>query len=364
MLNRPAVTRAPSGGTGERTRPDREAGNVVLTTVVLMIITLLTVVMFIDARRSVLQARLDTAAGRAESGVELAVNEAFARIDGGETATFAGTGTIGDTSYRYTAELVVASTWMVRAEAGSGAVTRAAEATISREARYPYTVFTDVELVSTNNTGTVSGRVGTNGSMIVRGPSPGEVQELYRPDGACDRCVNPRVLDGPRRLPPVTAPADSFAPCPVDGRFFETVDGDGGTPYRCDDPGLPVWFDGEVVVANPPLVVHVGSGVPLTLDGAIVNRDGPASDFRLFVAGAPSDSINDLRAEGATVSGLLFGPGRSLTTSDTTWIGSVTLSRLELTRGGRLSVAEDPTIEPLGVDRWQIVELRSVPSNR
>ncbi len=364
MLSRRAGADGIHPDPGRPRRPDGEAGNVVLTTVVLMVVTLLTIAMFVGARRSVIQGRLDTAAGRAEAGAELAVNEAFARIDAGLTERFVGSGTVAETAYSYTAEPVSASTWVVRGEAASGAIARATEATVSRAERSPYTVFIVNEFLSANNRGTVAGRVGTNGTIEVFGRPPGAVQELYRPDGNCRRCRDAVVLDGPREVPPVVTPTSGFTPCPADGRFVGTVDGGAGTPYRCDDPGVPVRFEGEVVVANPPLVVHVGREVPLQLDGAVVNQSGPASDFRLFVAGEPGDGVAGLTAEGASVRGVLYGPGRSLITTESDWTGSLTLYRLEVTRAGELSVAEDTSIGSGGDTGWRVVSYRSVPSSR
>ncbi|MEL6984851.1 MAG: hypothetical protein AAFO29_20650 [Actinomycetota bacterium] len=336
----------------------------VLTTMVLMAVTLLTVTMFIGARRSLVQARLDTDGGRAEAAAELAVSEAFARIDGGESLRFVGEGSIGNTHYRYTADRIVASTWSVRAEGSAGSTGRAIEVTISRESRYPHTLFAVDQLISRRNTGTVEGRVGTNGSITIRGISPGEVQEVYRPDGTCQRCANPLDLDGPHPIASVVAPSDTFTACPIDGRFTGAVDGGGGVPYRCDDPTVPLWFDGEVTVTDPPFVLHVGDGVAIDLDGATANQGGAAADLQLFLAGGPGEGDAAVTATGAAVTGLLYGPGRSLTTADTAWTGSIILSRIEVARNGRLTVREDPTIESLGNDRWRIVELRSVPSNR
>jgi hypothetical protein len=84
--------------------------------------------------------------------------------------------------------------------------------------------------------------------------------------------------------------------------------------------------------------------------------------MQLFVAGQPNDADATVEATGANVTGLLYGPGRSLTTLDTTWVGSITMWRVEVLRGGRLTVSEDATIGPLGYGRWRIVELGSTPS--
>ena len=42
--------------------------------------------------------------------------------------------------------------------------------------------------------------------------------------------------------------------------------------------------------------------------------------------------------------------------------GSLTISRLDIARAGRVNIASDVTIAPLGDDRWQILDLRPVGS--
>lgn len=339
---------------------DREAGNVMLAVLVLMMVVLFSALAFATANHSLVLGADDRDLTRAGAAAELGVHEAFARIDAGETSAFTGTGVVEGTTHEYVARPSGSSTWAVRSEATSGDARRAIRATISRQPLHPFTLFVDESLVIDRNTGTIEGRVGTNGTMEITGPSPGEVQELYRPDGSCRGCINPVALDGPRRLDPVGVSTGPVAACPGGGRFEGAVDGRSGTVVVCDDPATPVVFAGEVTIDNPPLIVHVGREVPLSLDGAVVNDAGPASSLRLHVDGDAADVVTSLSATGSAVTGLLYAPGRSLTTMDTTLTGSATLDRVDVGRGGRLTITADPTIGPLGDGDWRILELRTV----
>lgn len=354
------MLRTRSGATGPDHHP--EAGNVVLSVLVLMVLTTLGAALFTTALRDVARAGDSSDDGRARATAELAVHEAFARIDAGQTGEFTGSGSADGTSWRYVARPAGNGTWQVRAEASSGAVSRSLVATIGRDVLFPHTLFADVRLMSDRNTGRVEGRVGTNGSMEVIGPSPGVVQELYRPDGTCSGCTDGVLLDGPRRLDPVTVPAGPTAACPDDGVFTDEVSGGGGITIVCSDPSVPVVFSEEVTVVDPPLVVYVGRSVPLVLDDAVLNRSGRAADVRLFVDG--DNPAVPLSTTGADLTALVYAPGRSLVVDDTTISGSLTIGSLEITRTGRLDISSDLTIAPLGEDAWRIIDLRTVPSGR
>jgi hypothetical protein len=352
MLSRPG----PEGSAAA----DPEEGNIILAVLVLMLVVTFSALAFARAGHSVSLGADDSDLSRAGAVAELGVHEAFARIDAGETAAFTGGGAVGGVAYDYAAQPSGRSGWTVRSEATSGAISRALLATVGREPLYPFTLFVDADLVIDRNTALISGRVGTNGTMEVVGPSPGDVQELYRPDGSCTGCGNPAVVDGPRRLDPASMPAGPVTSCPEAGVFAGAIDGQSGVVVACDDPATPVVFAGEITVDNPPLVVYVGPDVALSFDGAVVNRDGLASDLRLHVAGELTDAVASISASAAGVTGLLYAPGRSLTTTDTAVTGSVTLGRLEVGRGGRLAIGGDETIAPVGDDEWRILELRAV----
>lgn len=361
MLSRAVPSRAVP-----RRRPpaDAEQGSVILSVLVLLVISLLAAVAFTTARSSLAQGTRATDQGRADATAEIGVYEAFARIDQGATAPFTGSGQAGGAAYSYRADVVTPNQWTIRSEATSGPITRALTATVGRDSRYPYTLFVDERLVSDQNRGRIAGRIGTNGPAVVTGRPVGDQQDLFTPDGSCDHCPQAVTLDGPRELDPVTMPVGVPPNCPPGGLFLGVVDGRSGQPVVCDDPALPVVFQGNVTIVNPPLVVYVGRSVPLTLDGATVNRLGRAADVQLYVAGDPADAESRVLAERTTLTGLLYAPGRSmaLTTADLT--GSLTIRVLEIAQRGRVAITDDPSVAPLNGGPWQLLDLRPVGSGR
>lgn len=342
--------------------PGETGASVVLAALVLMVMALVGAAMFTDANTTIRASAHDRNLAQARAGAELAVAEAFARIDAGDTGALVGEGTVDDLTYRYRATAVGDDRWLIAATAEVDGVTRALEADVTRDALHPHTLFVVTRADIDRNTGTVEGRFGTNGTVDVTGPAPGETQELYRPDAVCDGCTGAVALDGPRTVTAVTLPGGATRACPDDGVFTGELDGDGGTPVVCDADTAAVTFDGEVIVTNPPLVVYVAAEVALALDGATVNATGDADDFALFVAGDPDDAVGSLTATGADITGSLYAPGRSLTTADTTVTGTITIGTLALERTGNLTVAVDDAIATLGSGSWRLSPPRPVSS--
>ncbi len=348
-------------------RPDRrghESGSVILALLVMMVITLLSVAAFSESRHALVVSRIDTNNARASASAELAVNEAFARIDAGESLRFAGAGSHDDTKYSYVARPSGSAAWSIRAEATSGATTRALSATISREPLYAYTLFATKSISVNLNLGRITGRVGTNGAMNVTGPSPGDRQDLYLPDGVCSGCTAAVTLNGPRPVAPVEVPDGTTQQCPKDGLFAATVDGLGGVPFVCGSSVGTVVFRGRLVIENPPLIVYVEPNVSVVLDGAVVDPPGRAAGFRLFVASEDGGPVGSISATGAELNGLIYAPGRSLRTDDLKLTGSITLRSLDIPRKGRVSIAGDESISGLANGVWRLVDLRPVPSKR
>lgn len=338
----------------------KDRGNVLLTMPVLMVVVLLAAAMFARSHLALDRSRTDTDDARATAAAELAVHEAFARIDAGETARFSGSGSVDGTDFEYTASPRSAASWDIAAEATSTDFTRALAAVISREPQHAHSLFVVGDSSFDRNTGRITGRVGTNGAMTVTGPSPGSQQELYRPDGSCRGCTNATTLDGPRAIDPVEAPVGPTQPCPPDGTFTGVVDGRSGVAVVCDDPATDVEFVGDVTIVNPPLIVYVGSEVPLVLDTARINRPGPAADFQLFVDGVNTDAVSDISATDTRLDGLVHAPGRSIRTDDLEVVGSLTLDELTVPRRGRVAISADTSLESLGSTAWRIVSLQRV----
>jgi len=339
-----------------------ERGSVVLALLVMMVITLLGITALVRSRHALTSSRIDTDEGRAAASAELAINEAFARIDAGESTRFSGAGSHDQTTYSYRADPAGSGTWSIRAEATSNDLKRAMSATVTRDPLYAYSLFATDSISVDRNTGRISGRVGTNGEMKVTGPSPGDRQDLYLPDGACTGCVAPVTLDGPRRVALVEIPAGTVRDCPQNGIFVNIVDGRGGVPFVCHATVSSVVFEGVVKIENPPLIVYVDAGIDVVLDDATVDPPGRASGFRLFVAGESGDSVDSISASRAELNGLIYAPGRSLRTDALKLAGSITLRTLDVPRKGRVSISDDQSISALGNDVWRLVDLRFVPS--
>ncbi len=338
--------------------PADERGNVMLTMPILMIVVLLASAVFARSHLALDRSKNTTNDASAMAAAELAVHEAFARIDAGESLAFSGSGSIDGTDFQYSATPQSAASWDIHAQAARADIQRAFTAVIAREPQHAHSLFVVDESTIERNTGRIFGRVGTNGAMTVIGASPGSTQELYRPAGSCSGCADSITLDGPRTVAPVVAPTVPSRACPTDGTFAGVVDGRSGTPFVCGDSAVDVEFVGDVTIVNPPLVVHISEDVPLILDTARINRPGAAADFQLFIAGTRTDSVNWFDATGAQLNALLYAPGRMLTTTALDLVGSLTVDSLTVPRRGRVDITADTSVEGLGNSAWRIVDLR------
>ncbi len=329
--------------------------------IVLVVTLVVTALVGALASETLLAARQGTAArdgAAASAAAELAVAEAGARIAQGATAGFTGAVTVQGGSATYAAVRVNADAWDVMAQGEVGGRRRALSVGLGREARFPYTLFVDELLTLRNPTGVVTGRVGTNGTMDLTGLAPGSTQELFRPSGTCTGCTNPAVREGPYPLPEAIVPAETRA-CPPVGRFEGTVDGAGGIPAWCGDPGIPVSF-GTVTVVNGPLVVMVGPGVPLSLDGAQVNVGGAPDGFRLHKLEPNPGPASTVSADGARLAGLLHAPRTAVTSTGLTVSGSVVVDRLTVDPGGNLSLTWSPSLASIGAAEWRVTRWAEV----
>jgi hypothetical protein len=339
--------------TAPSTGDDR--GSAALAVVVLMIVTLLALTAVSAGIRGLESSRRESASGQAAAAAELALADAVAQIVAGAPGAFTGSGAGGGATYAYSAVATGPDAWVVRAEATLGGVSRAFEATVQRQAEHPFSLFVVDSATIRNNTGVIDGRFGTNGAVTVTGPAPGSTQELYRPDASCVGCTNAIDRDGPFPVPDTTTPAGSVQACPPGGVFTGTVDGGGGVPHVCDDPGTPVSFTGTVVVRNGPLVVHLADSVDLSLAASDVNLAGPAADVRITAAGA-----GRLDLGGARVHGLLLAPQRPVVVTGASVVGTLVVADLDLPRAGRLDVVADASVTDVGEGAWTVSPLRSV----
>ena len=281
-----------------------ERGSVPLAMLVLMLITLLGVAVVARGQNSIEGAALDSDAAAAQAGAEQGLAEAIARIDAGEGGRFNGKGTLPTGEFRYEVTAVDAQSFSVYAEAEVDGVTRAIDADVGGRELYPYTLFIDDGALFEGNLGRISGRVGSNGPMLISGAVPGDSQNLFGRSATCDACSAPTIIDVERDVPVPQPPAGRVQACPADGIFIGIVDGQGGVPIVCDPAEIAataVTFTDNIVVVDGPVIIHVLDGLDVDVLDASINAAGRSSDFQLFLGG--DRGRNTLMMSGSRVDG-------------------------------------------------------------
>ncbi len=180
------------------------------------------------------------------------VADALFRLDQGLTTSFTGTGTAGDDTFTYSATRINQNKWTIRSRGEVAGVPHTVQADATRDAEYPYALFTEQGLTFHGNGGanitsydsltgatdTGNAFIGSNHSITINGGGGGDGQHYYTPAGSCSGCANPMQRPGPRKnkepVPPVTS-----QPCPPDGEFgvlddgVVEINGGGGVPFNC-----------------------------------------------------------------------------------------------------------------------------------
>lgn len=281
MLKPEVQTREVQTRSGER-------GSVVVAISVLVLLLLLGTTLITRTQSELGASSAGADAEAAQAGAEQGVAEVLARLEAGETGSFSGDGEVTDGKYAYKAEQVSDTEYAVRAEGYVGDRARAVEVTIVGGSIAPYTLFVNHKAAFVNNGGTVTGRVGTNGPLEVRGTAPGDLVELRGRDATCAGCPVTTSFDDPLEVPDPTVPTGRVQDCPSNGRFTGVIDGEGGVPYVCTTSNVrnnTVRFVRTVTVVNPPAVIYVREGLDVLIRNASVNADGEPNDFQLFGEG-------------------------------------------------------------------------------
>lgn len=333
--------------------PGRERGGVAFAMLIVLVVSITGAVALSAGVRDLSSSADRGTAAQARAAAEIGLADALVRIRGGAAGDFAIATTIGSTTVTVTASPDGPDAWTAAADVDVAGETRSFRTRITRGVDLPISVFAVSALRVTDNRGTVEGAVATNGSAEITGPAPGTTQFLYRPDGTCTGCTNPVARDGPRPVPSTDPPAAPTRSCPVGGELTGPVDGADGSPIVCDDPAVPLILRDDVTIVRPPLVVHVGPGVAVRLDAATVNRGGSADAFLLVATGA-----GPLRVDGASLTGRLIAPGRTLRTTGTEVVGSIVVDELDVEAGAVFDVRADAAAPPIR-GGWQIGELEA-----
>jgi hypothetical protein len=350
MLNA-APTHTPTAATPSA--PGRERGGVALAMLIVLVVSVTGAAALGAGVRSLSSSTDLGTSAQARAAAEIGLADTLVRIRGGEATDFAAVTTVGSATATTAATPDGTDAWTVAIDVDIAGGTRTFRARITRGVDLPVSVFAVSALRVTDNRGTVDGAVATNGRMEITGPAPGSAQFLYRPDGTCTGCTNPVARDGPRLVPATDTPLGPTRACPTDGELTGTVDGAGGVPIVCDDTAVPVVLRDDVIVVRPPLVIHAGPGVAVRMDGASVNAGGSTDAFRLVAAGT-----GPLRVDGASLTGRLVAPERSLRSTGTEVVGSIVVGELIVEADAVFDVRPDSTAPP-GNGVWQVGELEA-----
>ncbi len=336
-----------------------ERGSVAMASLLLVFASLLAAAVLQVGLGGLRDSVADTDRSAASAAAELGLAEAITRIDQGATASFRGAISVHRAEVSYEATEVGEDAWEVYSEGRSGRSTQARTVAVGREGRFPFALFAASGFSLTNNSGSTTGRFGSNGDVRISGQGPGEPVTLYRPGGSCSGCASTVTVDGPRSSPDPVIPVTT-RPCPDSGLFTGQVDGANGVAILCDDPLVPVRFSSTVSVVNGPLAVHVLGDVPITMDGASVNAGGAAEDLLLLVHRPPLAASASLSMEGASFSGLLYAPGRNLTVTEVRASGSLVVQRFDQSGSGRIDIAYDAGLAAIEAAPWGVFDWRAV----
>ncbi len=336
-----------------------ERGSVAMASLLLVFASLLAAVVVQVGLGGLRDSVADTDRSAASGAAELGLAEAVTRIDQGATASFRGTISVHRAEVSYEATEVGDDAWEVYSEGRSGRSTQARTVAVGREGRFPFALFAASGFSLTNNSGSLTGRFGSNGEVRISGRGPSEPVMLYRPTGSCSGCASTVRVDGPRPSPDPVVP-DTTRPCPDSGLFTGQIDGANGVAILCDDPLVPVSFSSTVSVVNGPLAVHVLGDVPITMDGASVNAGGAAEDVLLLVHRPPLAASASLSMEGASFTGLLYAPGRNLTVTELRSSGSLVVQRFDQSGSGRIDMAYDSGLAAIESAPWGVFDWRAV----
>lgn len=339
-----------------------ERGSIVIAASVVMMLVLIGAALIARTRVSLDAVATETDTVLADAYADRGVAEVLARIDGGERAAFSGSVETELGSYRYEVEPIDDETFFARSEGEIDGVVRAVEVTIggSNEA---YTLAVDESARISNTTGTISGRVVTNGTISASGPIVGDVVDLYGPRASCTGCAPGTRFDETIDLPFPTSPTGTTRRCPTNGRFLGVLDGQGGTPYVCRRSDLwtsRVRFVGTVEVVNPPLVVHIQTGLDVDFLNASVNAAGATEDFQLI--GEGDDNYWWFDSWNSKVNGVLYAPGRDSWLSSSSITGQLTVGVLYIASPNDVWIA--PSADLLGATSsgWSVTAFERVPS--
>ncbi|HEX9683333.1 MAG TPA: hypothetical protein VGA13_09640 [Acidimicrobiales bacterium] len=360
-----------------RHHQESEAGNLIVGLGIMTVVGMLSVALVARSTSTLSSVRRTQDFSGALVVADGGLSDAKYRIDAGAGATFSVSDVdFGDGTFDYTATKISDFEWRVRSAGLLNGVTHTLEATVSQESLYPYAIFTQQALVfngdgnfnvesydsATGATDTGNAVVGSNSSIVVNGGGGGDAQHYFTPNGSCSGCDNGVQRDGPKSWDAPTDPGsgDSQA-CPLGGIFPSTIDGQGGTPFRClQDISFTA---GATTISNPPAIIYVGDGYEVNLSGAEINLGGAGADFRILKEGSAAMTVGSGALAGK-VNGVIYAPDTDLTVDGGQMHldGSLVLNSLTINGNPTFTLRYDDSISDIVSENWKVADWEEVSS--
>jgi hypothetical protein len=293
--------------------------------------------------------------------------------------------------------------FVVQSEGILKGVPHAIQATIVRDEAAQFAAFavTSITLNGHGSNASISdGPIGSDGSITCNGGgNDGTDQQVF--GGGSNNCPIPIAPPGSYQpqAPAQTCPASGFsfmAPCVPSGATMQACpagntfvtgtynpgvyeclgdvsfsgatvtvaagasDGDGDEGVTSSDDGDP--DDGMQVFVFPT----AGDPSPtISLSNADINPTEPSIDFRLYVAGGSSTTIDPGNGSSAvSATGLLWAPTASLTVNggQMTWTGSIVVNTLTVNGNPNLAITYDTALQDLLQQDWRVNDYTEIPA--
>ncbi len=332
----------------------------VIALMVLMIIALLGAAALSRSQSSLHAVQLNVDRATASSGAERGLAEAVSRLEHGESPPFASVKLdLQDGVYWYEVTKLNSTAVEIYAVAEVNGAIRAIEATVNGTNNRGYTIFATERIVSDDNKGAITGRVGTNGEFRVFGRAPGDEQEIFSPKGECLNCPNLIRSVGPMAVPEPEFPTGPNQACASIQQFHTAIDGENGIPYVCEGKGFVI-FAGPIEIKNPPLVIYIDSPRQIYFYGSVLNQGGSASDVQIYVKSEPKDPA-EMYLFSADLTSTIYAPGRDLQPVDTNITGSIVMKNLQINDGWLFSAKPDKATTIQSPTGWRVTSWEEVP---
>jgi hypothetical protein len=301
--------------------------------------------------------------------------DALFRIDqaaASAPATFSGSGTVGNGTFTYVANRLDSDRYLVKAKGVIGSSAHAIEATVSRQQRFPYALFSN-QGITLNGNGALNiysfdtpggahtgqARIGSNRAIVINsGKGGGDYQDFYS-TGSCSGCPNGTQQSGQYELEDVSLPVGATQQCAPLGSFSGVINGLGGVPIVCNQD---VTFSGSVSVINPPAIIYVTANHTLGMADSTLNAGGSAGDLQIYKAGSGAVNFGN-GSHAANGTAVLYAPESEITVNGgASWIGSITVNSVRVNGAPNFTLGYDQRLSSILTQNWRVTHWHEVPS--